>query len=481
VLREHNEIVTRIHKTLDLALVGLSFIAAYQIKLNFLPGTLGGGLSTNPNYYIVFFASLVNAAFVFRLAGFYQSYRRQSFYRISTKIFKATVGILFGVIVCLYLLHEQGVSRLLLLMFAAILTALLLLSKGLVYYTLRYYRSRDYNTRNVLIIGTGQRADNVVASLQREAGTGYRITGYLVPGNGQVTDTSDLLKKVDNLGHLSHFPAVLTDKVIDEVVFATDITSIEDINEYIQFAEDLGINVRIIPDFQIQKIMYRPETARVFMEEFAGIPSLALSTIPQRTGELLVKSCMDYIIAGTGLFLLAPIFVIIAAVIKITSPGPVFFIQQRCGLYGRIFSMLKFRTMVRNAEKLQKNLEKNNEVDGPVFKIKDDPRITPVGKFLRRTSLDELPQLINILKGEMSLVGPRPPIPQEVKKYESWQRRRLSMKPGLTCIWQVSGRNSINFADWMQMDLQYIDNWSLWLDVKILALTAKAVISGSGR
>jgi lipopolysaccharide/colanic/teichoic acid biosynthesis glycosyltransferase len=137
--------------------------------------------------------------------------------------------------------------------------------------------------------------------------------------------------------------------------------------------------------------------------------------------------------------------------------------------------------MVRNAEKLQKNLEKNNEVDGPVFKIKDDPRITPVGKFLRRTSLDELPQLINILKGEMSLVGPRPPIPQEVKKYESWQRRRLSMKPGLPCIWQVSGRNSITFADWMQMDLQYIDNWSLWLDVKILALTAKAVIFGSGR
>jgi exopolysaccharide biosynthesis polyprenyl glycosylphosphotransferase len=399
--------------------VALSFITAYQIKLNVLPGPVGG-LSTEPNYYLILLLTLIIALFSFHYAGFYQSYRRQKFYQISIKIIKAVFSLLLGVIAILYLLHEQGVSRLLLLLFAVVLTSLLFLTKGLVYYTLRYYRSQDYNTRNVLIIGTGERAQRIIKSLKQEAGSGYRIVGFLDPLNGQLGIKNNTVDNIVVLGSLSSYSTILTEKVVDEVIFATDLEPIEFINEYIQFAEDMGINVRIISDFQLQKIMYRPVTARVFIDEFVGIPTLSLSTIPQPTGELFIKSCMDYILAGTGVVVLSPFFIITALIIKITSSGPVFFVQQRCGLYGRTFNMLKFRTMVADAETMKKGLEYKNEADGPVFKIKDDPRVTPVGKFLRRTSLDELPQLINILKGEMSLVGPRPAIPKEVKTYEPW-------------------------------------------------------------
>lgn len=176
-----------------------------------------------------------------------------------------------------------------------------------------------------------------------------------------------------------------------------------------------------------------------------------------------------------------PIFLLIILLIKATSKGPAFFIQERCGLYGRTFSLIKFRTMVNNAEQLKEKLQKDNEADGPVFKIHHDPRITRLGKFLRKTSLDELPQLLNVLLGHMSLVGPRPPLPDEVKKYEPWQRRRLSMKPGLTCTWQVNGRNTLNFERWMRLDLEYIDQWSLTLDTKILLKTIKEVFSFHGQ
>jgi exopolysaccharide biosynthesis polyprenyl glycosylphosphotransferase len=180
------------------------------------------------------------------------------------------------------------------------------------------------------------------------------------------------------------------------------------------------------------------------------------------------------------LVLLSPLFLIIAALIKLTSSGPIFFKQVRCGLGGRKFAFYKFRSMIVDAEERKKGLEPLNEMSGPVFKIKDDPRITPVGRIIRKLSLDELPQLYNVLKGEMSLVGPRPPIPEEVQKYERWQRRRLSMRPGLTCLWQVNGRNEVDFEQWMKLDLEYIDNWSLGLDFKIMLRTIPVVLTGHG-
>jgi exopolysaccharide biosynthesis polyprenyl glycosylphosphotransferase len=454
---------------------------AYHIKRNVLFSG-SKGLSTEPNYYLVLLIAVLIAPFFFRIAGFYKSYRIQTFYQISMRVSKAVFGIFVGTIFILFLLHEPNVSRMLYVLFILILTSLLLLTKSLLYHTLRHYRSRDYNTRNVLIVGTGQRAKRMIKALIHQHGSGYRIMGCLAP---EETSERPVCKFVTDqikiLGSISILSNMLMNEVVDEVIFATDLGRIKCINDHIQFAESQGINIRIVPDFQLEKIMYRPETATVFLQEFAGLPTLAISTIPQRQGELLIKECMDYLGAGVGLLCLSPLFLLIILIVKITSPGSAFFTQERCGLYGRTFKMIKFRTMVKNAENLKKKLEQENEADGPVFKITNDPRITPLGKFLRQTSLDELPQLINVLQGHMSLVGPRPPIPEEVQQYDPWQRRRLSMKPGITCIWQVSGRNNIHFDDWMRLDLDYIDNWSLWLDIKILLWTIKEVASFHGR
>ncbi|MDZ4165479.1 MAG: sugar transferase [Smithellaceae bacterium] len=208
-----------------------------------------------------------------------------------------------------------------------------------------------------------------------------------------------------------------------------------------------------------------------------------LSSVTEQSGSRLIKNVIDFLASVIGLVIISPLFILIAVSIKISSPGPVFHRQERSGLNGRTFVFYKFRTMVADAEEKRQSLASMNESDGPVFKIRNDPRIIPyIGQFLRKTSLDELPQLINILRGEMSLVGPRPPIPAEVAQYKPWQRRRLSMKPGLTCIWQTAPhRNNISFHDWMKLDLEYIDNWSMTLDFSLLLKTVKVVLLGHGR
>jgi exopolysaccharide biosynthesis polyprenyl glycosylphosphotransferase len=193
-----------------------------------------------------------------------------------------------------------------------------------------------------------------------------------------------------------------------------------------------------------------------------------------------MKRLFDIVASAVALWLLLPLFVVVMALIKLTSRGPVFFRQTRVGLHGRTFNMLKFRSMVVNAESLKAALAAQNEQAGPVFKMRRDPRVTRIGRFIRKYSIDELPQLINVLRGDMSVVGPRPPVPDELLKYEAWQRRRLSVRPGLTCIWQVSGRNQISFEDWMLLDMQYIDHWSLARDFQLIFRTIPVVITGRG-
>lgn len=210
------------------------------------------------------------------------------------------------------------------------------------------------------------------------------------------------------------------------------------------------------------------------------MPFLTFRNTPDNYLALKAKAIFDIAFSLGVLLGLSPIMLIIAALIKLDG-GPVFFKQKRMGLYGRNFGCFKFRTMVVNAEEIKEKLMDQNEQEGPVFKMKNDPRVTRVGRFLRKTSLDELPQFINVLLGDMSIVGPRPPIPSEVKQYIRWQSRRLSMKPGITCIWQVSGRNNIPFNEWMKLDMQYIDNWSLKLDFVILLKTVKVVVTGDGQ
>jgi exopolysaccharide biosynthesis polyprenyl glycosylphosphotransferase len=346
------------------------------------------------------------------------------------------------------------------------------------HFVLKNYK-KLYNLKNILIIGSKERALDVIRPLEQAEFSGYNIIGCLEIGEGHVE--KEVYHGIKTIGTMDDYFTILQEMAIDGVIFAVPTNLVKDFEQQIVFAEKIGIVVRIVPDWQIYKSIHNPKIASVFLEDFFGLQVLTLSSSPIYKRNIFLKNIFDIILSAILLFLLSPLFGLIAIVIKLSSKGPVFFKQVRSGLNGREFMFCKFRTMRADAEKLRDSLEKDNEMDGPVFKIANDPRITLVGKFLRRTSLDEIPQLYNILTGEMSFVGPRPPIPAEVGKYEVWQRRRLSMKPGLTCLWQVGKRNKTTFEEWMNLDLKYMDNWSLWLDTKIFLKTFYVVLKGSGQ
>jgi exopolysaccharide biosynthesis polyprenyl glycosylphosphotransferase len=269
---------------------------------------------------------------------------------------------------------------------------------------------------------------------------------------------------------------ILHESSANGVILSAKRSYFEEVEAAIRACENEGVEVWLVADF------FRTQVSRTTVDDFYGRPVLVFRTTPEASWQGLLKSLLDFALAVLMLVLLAPLFLVIALLIKRTSPGPVLFRQQRSGLNGRPFTIYKFRTMVSNAEQLKHELAAMNEMTGPVFKVANDPRITPVGRLLRKFSLDEFPQLYNVLRGEMSLVGPRPLPVDEVRRFNDLShRRRLSVKPGLTCLWQISGRNDVrDFRDWVRLDLEYIDNWSLWLDLKILCRTVPVVLSGAG-
>jgi exopolysaccharide biosynthesis polyprenyl glycosylphosphotransferase len=350
-------------------------------------------------------------------------------------------------------------------------TLLLIAEQFIIRFTLRVARKRRYNYRELLIVGTRRRATEIAQKIMKHEEWGLRIVGFVGKDPGM---TGKEILGIKVIGTLNDIPNLIKEKVIDEVIFSIPKSWLGDLEPSIYACEKVGVKVKLTVNF------FNPLIARYYLDDLDGIPLLTFSTTPQKAGQLLIKQIFDTIVSFLLLVLLLPLFLIVAPAIKISSPGPVFFKQRRCGLNRREFTFYKFRSMVADAEKIKTQLEKFNEADGPVFKIKNDPRITPIGKFIRKASIDELPQLFNVLKGDMSLVGPRPPLPSEVKKYERQQQRRLSMKPGITCSWQISGRSKVDFNTWMKMDLEYIDNWSLGLDFKILLKTIPAVLFGKG-
>ena len=275
-------------------------------------------------------------------------------------------------------------------------------------------------------------------------------------------------------GTLADFSAILHSTVVDAVILIPRDLPYVQVEAWLRQCEIEGIEAWMLPDF------LRTAIAEVTLDELAGEPMLLFSTTAKSSWALMVKRVLDLAISALALLLLSPLLLGILIAIRATSPGPAFFVQRRSTLRAREFNMIKFRTMVANAEEIRSQLDGRNEVSGPVFKMKDDPRITPVGRWLRRYSLDELPQLWNVLTGDMSLVGPRPPIPAEVAKYEPWQRRRLSMRSGCTCLWQIGGRNTLGFEEWMRLDLKYIDTWSLGLDFQIMFKTLGTILRGTG-
>jgi len=345
---------------------------------------------------------------------------------------------------------------------------LLSLFRGMAPRLIGWYRRGFGEPLYVVVAGAGERARRVAGELERSRDYGIRLLGFLAAdGDDGAVETSYPVYALEDL------PKLLHDHVIDEIIFAVDSRRLSELEDVFLLCDEEGVKTRIAVDF------FPHVNSDVYLDRLRSIPLLTFSAAPHDEIRLMVKRAFDVIVSAFALIVLAPFMAAVALLIRVTSPGPVIFRQTRCGLNGRRFTCYKFRSMVEDAERLKPALEQLNEKE-VAFKISDDPRVTPVGRWLRKFSIDEWPQLWNVLKGDMSLVGPRPPVPEEVERYAQWQRRRLRMRPGLTCLWAIEGRDKLDFETWMKKDLEYIDNWSLALDLKILLRTIPQVLSGEG-
>jgi exopolysaccharide biosynthesis polyprenyl glycosylphosphotransferase len=453
-------------RALDLLALAAAFPIAYLIRARF--GARFDALIPMERYWPLLVETLLLWLVAAWIAEVYGAYRKRPLTTEVVRVAKALLVTGVGIAALGYAQKHQ-ISRLLVLIYFAACFASLAVNRLVVRGLARAARRRGYNTRRYAVAGSGPLAREIVRTMSAHPEWGYQFAGFVVDG-----PAPDALDRSKVLGAISDMDRLLRGAVLDEVIFAVPRERLAAIEDAILACEEQGVSSRVCMDLFTTRIATRN------VEDLDGIPLLSLSTTPSDQVALAAKRALDVVISAFALAVLAPVFLAVAAAIRLDSPGPIFFRQRRVGMNGREFVLHKFRSMYQDAEARLEALRARNEVSGPVFKMRDDPRVTPVGRFLRRTSIDELPQFWNVLRGEMSVVGPRPPIPAEVKQYERWHRRRLSVKPGITCTWQVSGRSGIAFDRWMELDLAYIDEWSLWHDVKILARTIPAVLTGRG-
>jgi exopolysaccharide biosynthesis polyprenyl glycosylphosphotransferase len=431
-------------------------------------------MRTKVSNFMIFLSILYLYHFVFRMFGLYRSRRLSTRRAELTDVLKATTVSIACFLGVGTVLSIQMLTVPFLVIFWAINSLVLCASRVVIRAALTHIRARGRNLRYLLIFGTNPRAVAFARRIAASPERGYRLLGFVDdewPGMAEFRSSG--FRIVCNYARLAEF---LRRTVVDEAVIYLPFASFYGHwSEVASLCVHHGIIVRLNAD------TFGLKNARWLAEEVGDGQYIATNTGAGEGWPLAVKRTLDIVISSVLLLLLAPLLLGVAIAVKLTSPGPVLFSQERVGLNKRRFRIHKFRTMVPDAEQLLQALESKNEASGPVFKIREDPRITPIGRFLRRSSIDELPQLCNVLKGDMSLVGPRPlPVRDYEGFSEDWQRRRFSVKPGITCLWQVNGRSTISFDQWMRLDLQYLDQWSLWLDFKILARTVPAVFRGEG-
>jgi exopolysaccharide biosynthesis polyprenyl glycosylphosphotransferase len=481
MLKERARILTVTIFTLDLGLIAAAFFTAYWLRDAVLP-RLSTTAFAGPFYPLSSYLPLLPLALLIWGAlllssGSYRSHRTVPLLDEALTVLRVSLlapAILTLMIFALRLgerLLEDQISRSWILLFALLAALFLLTEKLAIRITSRYVRSRGLNYRTVVIVGTSPGAVGIARSIDNHRFWGFRMLGFVHSGE---TPPEDFVGPHPVLGGLGDIPRILERYTVDDVIFSVRRRELDHMEELFEILQELGIRTRFAMN------LFPHHEARVQLEELDGVPLLTFSTTPTNQLHLFAKRSLDVGVSLLVLVLGLPLVVLVAIAVKLTSGGTVLFRQTRCGLNGRRFTLYKFRTMVRDAEDQRRELEHLNEMKGPAFKLRRDPRVTRVGRLLRKFSLDELPQLWNVLRGDMSLVGPRPPIPEEVAQYQRWQRRRLSMKPGLTCLWQISGRNELDFDRWMELDLQYIDSWTPMLDFKILLKTIPAVLSGRG-
>jgi exopolysaccharide biosynthesis polyprenyl glycosylphosphotransferase len=403
--------------------------------------------------------------------GLYRSRARWTFRSEVRDVLRATATFAVASLAFLYVFKLPDVSRLLLLYLFPSMAAMALLTRVGLRMLLTSLRRSGRNTRFMLIVGANERAQQFADLVESHNELGIKVIGHLRGATRNTTLT--LTRPV--LGTLDDLMMVLHSQIVDEVAICLPFSRQDAIDETARLCAEEGKIVRI-PVAVLERTL---SSGRI--ENIDGTPILSLVSGPDRVVGLAAKRALDIVGSAFLLVLLSPLFAVLAILVKLSSSGGALFRQERVGLHGRTFNVVKFRSMCAGAEEQLDDLRPLNVIHGHAFKVERDPRVTSVGRFLRRTSLDELPQLWNVLRGQMSLVGPRPPIPGEVANYDVWHRRRLSMKPGMTGLWQIGPRLNPEFDRWVEKDLEYIDSWSLWLDIKIMARTVPAILSGAGR
>jgi exopolysaccharide biosynthesis polyprenyl glycosylphosphotransferase len=470
----HKRMVGVLYTATDGLVAILSFWLARQIRLAIV--------NVRPLYpvsYYLWIIPLVVALWlcVGWITGLYRDVEPENFRRTASAALKVTILASLLLFAFIFLSKFPYISRTLLAFYAVVDYLLMVLYRVVAGRVPGRLRASVRRLRHFLVIGDRPDALQIAEAIEANELRGMRLSGFAVVTSGIFSGSRfrvPQLRREYPLYSVEMVPDLLRRHIIDEVIFAVSKTELDDLEDVFLACEQEGVRTRLALSFLPHVI------SKVSLERLGEMPLLTFSTTPENEYLILLKRVVDFAMALALLILVSPLLLLLSVLIKLTSKGPVLYRQTRCGLGGRKFTLYKFRSMNSGAELMREELGALNELDGPVFKIKNDPRCTSVGRFMRRLSLDELPQLFNILRGDMSFVGPRPPLPEEVEKYERWQRRRLRMQPGLTCLWAIEGRSRLNFKRWMELDLEYIDHWSPLLDWKILLKTIPAVVLGRG-
>lgn len=460
--------------TADAFIAAGSFFLAILIRSYIDTGAIAIGIA--PRYrgflWVCLFAFFL-WPMLLHINGLYPPDRLRSNRRVMMVILKNSVQGALVILAMIFVLKLPVMNRSIMILGVSISTIMLLVKEFVVISYMNNAGGGGQYARNVLVVGDSAKAYEIVRIIEKNRFLGLNIVGMLVPCEDTMKCYAPGIKV---LGKLSDIQEVLSDNPVDHVIITIDNKYHQEVENIIAHCEEEGVEVWITAN--IFNITY----AKLDGGTFFGIPMFILRTTPRFSWQLFAKWVLDAFVSFALSVITLPIICAAALLIKITSPGPVLFRQTRYGLHGRPFTLYKLRTMRLGAQDMLKDLMGANIMRGPAFKMENDPRVTPVGRFLRKMSIDELPQLWNVLKNDMSLVGPRPPLPDEVNRYKGWQRRRLSMKPGITGLWQVSGRNNItSFDQLVELDLEYIDKWTLGLDFKIAFKTMIVVLMGTGK
>lgn len=465
MLQRDRQIRTQLHQLADACLFSASFWLAYALRGNL---TFSQSLGLEPigpemfqNVWWLYFALVPGAPLVLESQGFYNRPAVMSRQALLWPLVRSSLIVTLGIVVLLFLFKVTAPRAAVLVLFVVFSCLLVWLKEEIVMAVMRSPMAKAQYKRRVIVAATPAEINRVRQMLKTQAGDEIEIVGEFNLAETSMAQLVDLLHE-----HSA-----------SSVLVSAKHANFDRVENIIQLCEIEGVEAWLVADF------FATQIAHASFDEFFGHPLMVFRSAPETSWQMMFKQALDFFGALLALIFVASwLFPLIAIAIKLTSKGPVFFKQQRSGLNGKPFTIYKFRTMASNAEQSKHELAAMNEMTGPVFKVTNDPRVTPVGKWLRKSSLDELPQLFNVLRFEMSLVGPRPLPVDEVKRFNDLaHRRRLSVKPGITCLWQISGRNKISdFKDWVRLDLQYIDNWSIWLDLAILLRTIPVVLLGTG-